>query len=308
MLAAIALIIIVVIVSSGAYVLVVTISSQQNLTSTPTPTPTLAPTNPTPKSTITPTPRPIVTPTPKSAVTPAPAQSSPTPVQPAITPTPSPPPSTVTPTPTPTATSTPTPTPTPKYSLSEAVAAGYVEANITGYSGLGAIFGTSSGDSIIVNIKRLVSYTIEIDPIPTGTLLVTSGNAQNMAVLKLRGLEAGLGYYTRDRILLDTPTATQWLFSGYCVNFHKSNPTSTTIFTESGSADANVIKIFNILNQLPSNVTTNGAIQTAVSVVTDNVSRNELQSTWPSFVSEIQNARTILEKAGIDISNAQLFV
>ena len=129
-----------------------------------------------------------------------------------------------------------------------------------------------------------------------------------MAILKLQGLESGLGYYPRDKIILDTSTATQWLFSGYCVNFHKSNPTSSTLFTQSGLADANVIKIFNVLNQLPSNVNTTGAIQTAVSVVTDNVSRSELQSTWPSFVSEIQNARAILEKAGIDISNAQLFV
>ena len=128
-----------------------------------------------------------------------------------------------------------------------------------------------------------------------------------MAVLKLQGLETGLGYYARDRIMLDTSTATQWLFSGYCVNFHKSNPSSSTLFTQSGLADANVIKIFNSLNQLPSNVTTIGAIQTAVSVVTDNVSRSELQSTWPSFVSEIQNARTILENAGIDISNSLLF-
>jgi len=345
MLAVLALIIIIVVVSGGAYVLVVTVPSQQKLSSTPTPTPTptLAPTNPTPKAVVTPTPQPLVTPTPKPAVTSAPTQPTPTPVQPAITAIPSPPPPTVTPAPTPTAIATPTPSPTPtssptisptptlsptptpsptptatptptptttpipKYSLSQAVTAGYIEANITGHSGLGAIFGVSSGDSIIVNIKRQVNYTIEITPMPTGTLLAASGNTQNMAVLKLRGLSTALGYYPRDTILLDTSSATQWLFSGYCVNFHKSNPSSSTLFTEGGLADANVIKIFNSLNQLPTNVTTIGAIQTAVSVVTDNVSLSELQSTWPSFVSEVQNARTILEKAGINISTVRLF-
>ena len=173
---------------------------------------------------------------------------------------------------------------------------------LPGYS-----FGSSSGDSIILNIKRLISYTIEIEPIPNGTLLAASGDAQNMAVLKLQGLYSGLRYTILDRIILDTPNSVQYLFSAYCVNFHRSNPTSSTLFAQSGLADANVLKIFNVLNQLPSNVTTISAIQTAISVVTDNVSRSELQSTWPSCVPEIQNARVILEGAGIDSSNAKLF-
>ena len=310
MLAALALIIIIVVVSSGAYVLVV-LPSPQNHAATPTLTPTLGATE------LSPTPSPIVTPTPTAAVTSPPTPVYPTPVQSVITPTPNAPTPTPTmkptdaptptPSPTPTKTPTPTPTPIPKYSLSEAVAAGYIEANITGRSSLGSISGTSSGDSILVNIKRLTSYTIEINPLPTGTLLVTSGDAQNMAVLKLRGLYTALGYYPRDTILLDASTSTQWLFSGYCVNFHKGNPSSSTLFVEGGLADANVIKIFNVLNQLPTNVTTIGAIQTAISVVTDNVSLSELQSTWPSSVSEIPNAKTILQTAGIDISNARLF-
>ncbi|MCL4429489.1 MAG: hypothetical protein M1167_01935 [Chloroflexi bacterium] len=326
---ALSLIIIIAVVSAGAYVLIVTYPQNPGSTPSPTPNPSPTPINsPTPTPTIKPTTPPTVTPAPNSSATTAPIQPTPTPTL-SVSPTPSPSPQpTASPTPTPSPTGTPTPTPTsspaptsgptptatpiptptpapaaPKYSLSEAVSAGYVEANITGYPG-----GASSGDSIVVNIRRLTSYPIEIDPLPTGTLLVTSSSAQNMAVLKLEGLKSGLGYYPRDTILLDTTNPTQWLFSGYCVNFHRSNPSSSTLFTQSGLADANVIKIFNVLDQLPSSVTTLGAIQTAVSVVTDDVSHSELQSTWPSFVSEIQNARTILEKAGIDISKAQLFL
>ena len=152
-----------------------------------------------------------------------------------------------------------------------------------------------------------MDFTIEIEVIPTGTLLAASGDAQNMAVLELKGLYVGLGYYARDKIILDTSDAVRYLFSGYCVNFHKSNPTSATTFYQSGMADANVLEIFNVLDQLPENVTGIAAIQTAIFVVTDDVSYSELENRFPDGVDEIQNARTILETAGIDISDKRLF-
>ncbi len=65
--------------------------------------------------------------------------------------------------------------------------------------------------------------------------------------------------------------------------------------------------IFSILNQLPSNVTSISAIQTAIYVVTDDISQSELQSTFPSGVAKIQDARTILQAAGLDVSTKKLF-
>jgi hypothetical protein len=276
--AVIVLIVIVAAVSAVAYhYLSISFTTRNLATQTPTPqtpTPSL-PSSPGPGSTITPFPS-----TPKPPSTPNSPASPP-----------------------------PAPTLTiPKYSLSEAISAGYVEANITGTSGIGAIFGASSGDSIILNIKRLVSYTIEIEAIPTGTLLVpASGNIQNMAVLNLKGISEGFMYRIRGAIILDSPNATQYLFSAYCVNFNKDNPSSSTAFTQNGLADSNVLKIYSVLNQLPESVTGIAAIQTAVFVVSDNISRSELQKRFSSGVAEIQNARTILEKAGIDISNSKLF-
>jgi hypothetical protein len=288
---AIAVIILIVIVAAagGAFILSITKPSRNGSVISPITTPTPAPDSPTPTPMPSLTPTPTHSPTSTPTTTPKPSQTA----APTTQPTP-----------------TPSPTPIPKYSLSEAIAAGYVEANITGKMGLITIFGgVSSGDSIILNIKRLVNYTIEIEAIPTGTLLVAgSGDTQNMAVLNLQGLvKTESTYAVRDRIILDTPNSVQYLFSGYCVNFNRNNPTTSTLFTPSGLADANVLKIYSILNQLPSNVTGIAAIQTAVFVVTDNVSRAELQSRFPSGVPEIQNAKLILEKAGIDISNAKLF-
>lgn len=207
----------------------------------------------------------------------------------------------------------------PKYSLSEAISAGYVEANITGVTGSSSIFnfnfsfgsarGASSGDCIILHIKRLVNYTIEIDPIPMGTLLVpNSADAQTMAVLKLQGIAEGSRYRPREIILLQNSDPVEYLFSAYCVDFEKDNPTELTVFTQSGSADANVLKIFNVLGQLSEDVTSVTAIQTAVFVVTNNVSKSELSARFTSDATAISNAKTILQTAGIDTSNKRLFV
>jgi len=130
-----------------------------------------------------------------------------------------------------------------------------------------------------------------------------------MAVLELKGLYLNefMGYYPRDSIILDTQDSVKYLYSAYCVSFEGDNPTSATLFTQSGMADPDVIKIFNVLDELPDDVTGIAAIQTAVFVVSDNVSLADLESRFSSGVDEVENARTILETAGIDTSTKALF-
>jgi hypothetical protein len=203
-------------------------------------------------------------------------------------------------TPKPTLTSSPTPS-TTKYSLSEAIAAGYVEAKIFGS-------GSSSGDCISLQIKRLVSYTIEIEPFAQGTQLTTSSTSyQNMVIQKLRGIDHGTTYTPTSRILLTSSDELTYLFSAYCLNFHKSNPQSSTVFSASGTATSDVLKILNAANSLSDNYTTIDIIQVAVWVVTDNISLTQLTNIFPSGVSQIDNAKSLLISAGIDISNKQLF-
>ncbi len=200
----------------------------------------------------------------------------------------------------------------PQYTLSEAISAGYVEANITGVSGLTLGLPTSgacSGDVIILHITRLTNETIEIIPFPTGTLLVPdSSSAPDMAVLKLQGIEVGAGYHKmRTQIILDTSEPVEYLYSAYCLDITKNNPNASTVFTQSGMADADVIKIFNAVDELPSSTTTITAIQTAVFAVTNNVSPSELAAKFTSNTTEIQNAKTILEQAGIDTTTLKLY-
>jgi hypothetical protein len=197
----------------------------------------------------------------------------------------------------------------PKYTLAEAESAGYVEATVTGVSGsdIGTT-GASSGDVIILHIQRLVNYTIEITPFPTGTLLVPDSSAvQPMAILQLQGISEGLYYEPHSQIILDTNEQVDYLFSAYCVDFKKDNPTDLTIFTANGMADADVVKILNAVDQLPESTTTIEGIQVAIFAVTNNVSYDELSTRFTSDQSEISNAKTILEKAGIDTTNLRLF-
>jgi hypothetical protein len=177
---------------------------------------------------------------------------------------------------------------------------GYVQATIVGT-------GYSSGDCILLHIKRLVSYTVEIDPPGLGTLLTTSGNAQNMVILKLEGIDHGFTYTPTSRILLTDSNEVAYLFTAYCMSFHKSNPEGSTLFSVSGTADSDVSKILNAISSLSPTVATTSAIQTAIWTVTDNISLSQLTSTFPSGVNQIGNAKTILIAAGVDISSKQLF-
>jgi hypothetical protein len=195
-----------------------------------------------------------------------------------------------------------------KFTLDEAVESGYVEANITGVSGM--IGGASSGDSIILHLKRLVEYVIEIEPLQTGTILEASGNAQNMAVLGLKGKFAhGELFYTPvDRILLwYSDSIGKYLFSGYCVDFEKPNPNRDTYFSVGGFAQDDVLKILKVVGELPGNVTTVAAIQTAIFVVTDDITFEQLESRFKSGVNQIDNAKIILEAADIDTTSKNLF-
>jgi hypothetical protein len=177
---------------------------------------------------------------------------------------------------------------------------GYVQASITGTGGC-------AGDCILLNIKRLVSYTVEIDTPATGTLLATSGNTQNMVILKLDGIDHGDTYTPTSRILLTDTNEITYLFNAYCLNFHNSNPEESTLFTPSGTVNSDVLKILNAVGNISPAVANIDAIQTAIWTVTDNVSLSELTNIYPAGVNQIGNAKTILITAGVDTSNKQLF-
>ena len=98
-----------------------------------------------------------------------------------------------------------------------------------------------------------------------------------------------------------------YLFAAYCLNFHNSNPEDSTQFSVSGTANSDVTKILNAVSNLSPTVANIDAIQTAIWTVTDNISLSQLSSIFPSGVSQVGNAKTILIAAGVDTTNKQLF-
>jgi len=152
-----------------------------------------------------------------------------------------------------------------------------------------------------------VSYTVEVDPPTAGTFLASSGNAQNMVIQKLQGIDHGATYEPTSRILLTDTNEVVYLFAAYCLNFHGSNPEGSTQFSVSGTANSDIIKILNAISNLSPTVANIAAVQTAIWTVTDNINLSQLSNTFPSGVSEVSNAKTILITAGVETSNKILF-
>jgi len=187
-----------------------------------------------------------------------------------------------------------------KYTLSEAINKGFVKAEITGR-------GASSGDSINLKLTRLTQYTTEIQ-VPKGTVLLSSGTAQNMVVYKVSGMaEDSMWLIPMSKIILYSSEPKTFILEAYCLDFHKENPSSSTKFSVGTLTDPQVLKILDALDDLSSDITSIKAIQTAIWVVTEDISQRELVDRFPVGQEDINNAKIILEEADIDTASKRLF-
>ena len=189
---------------------------------------------------------------------------------------------------------------TPRYTLSEAVDKNFVKAEMTGS-------GASSGDSINLKLTRLTHYTTEIS-VPKGTVLLASGAAQNMVVYKVSGIPKGTMWITPvTKIVLDSSEPQTFILEAYCLDFHKENPSSSTKFSVGTLTNSQILRILDASDNLSSDITSVGAIQTAIWVVTEDVSKKELVDRFPVEQKDIDNAKLILDEAGIDATSKRLF-
>jgi hypothetical protein len=185
---------------------------------------------------------------------------------------------------------------TPKYTLSDAIENNSIRAKTNGN-------GASSGDSISLEITSLTSQTIEIT-VPKGTVLFASDGSQNMVIRKVRGIaKDSERIIPVSKIVLDSSETQIFILEAYCMNFHKKNPSSETEFAFGTLADPNILKILNALDNLSSDITSIGAIQTAIWIVTDDISMKELEDRFPIEQKDIDNAKVILEEAGINMTS-----
>ncbi|MCK4735468.1 MAG: thioester domain-containing protein [Methanophagales archaeon] len=189
---------------------------------------------------------------------------------------------------------------TPGYTLGDAIDKDFVKAEITGS-------GASSGDSINLELTRLTSYTIEIT-VSKGTVLLASDCSQNMVVWKVSGKPKDTMWIEPiSRIVLDSSEPQTFILDAYCLDFHKKNPRSSTKFSIGTLTDPQILKILDASDNLSSDITSVGAIQTAIWVVTEDVSKKELVDRFPVEQKDRDNAKFILEEAGIDTTSKRFF-
>ena len=207
---------------------------------------------------------------------------------------------TQTPSPTRTPSPTPTPAPTPvRVNLADAINNGYITAHIRGT-------GSSTGDCIESTFDLHVNFKIELY-VERGTYLTTGGTAQEMAIMRLKGVVTGEDTYIPESVITLEPgmsSSSTYLFEAYCIEFHKENPSSFTTFAVQGSVSDKVRSILNCGAEAYSSI---NAVQVAIWSVTDDVSKSELDSRFPVSSSALQTARQLLECAGIDPSTRQFF-
>lgn len=188
----------------------------------------------------------------------------------------------------------------PRYTLREAIDNNFVKAEITGR-------GVSSGDCINLKLTRVTSNTTEIR-VPKGTVLRASGIAQNMVAYKVSGIPIDNMWMTPvSEIILDSFETQTFILEAYCLDFHKENPSSSTKFSVGTLTDPQILRILDASDNLTSDITSVGAIQTAIWVVTDDVSKEDLVDRFPVEQKDIDNAKVILEEAGIDTTSKRLF-
>lgn len=179
-------------------------------------------------------------------------------------------------------------------SLPDALEQGKVNAEISG-SGL---------SSVGLTIRRVGKEGISV-LIPVGTFFVNTGAAQNMVST------------TAEVIDLTSEDTTTVPIAAACANFHRAEPDYSSSFTIRGtSGNRELDRLMQVIaGRHPSEVVS----QVAVWVVTDNPSREELDSTYQSSFSslgggspaasdaDIEEAQALLEEAGIETAKKQLF-
>ena len=192
------------------------------------------------------------------------------------------------------------PVSTQRYTLSEAIDNCLVNAEITGC-------GASSGDSINLELTRLTSDRMEIT-VPKGMVLIASDKSQNMVVYKVSGIpEDSKWIIPVSEIILDSSDPQTYILEAYCLDFYKSNPGINTKFSIETLTDPEIQSILDALGNLSSDITTVEAIQTAIWISTEDVSKEELLDKFPVEQTEIDNAKIILEEVGIDTTSKLFF-
>ena len=195
-----------------------------------------------------------------------------------------------------------TPTPSTLLDLSEAIREQVVKAEIWGT-------GSSSGDSILLKLTRLVPRTIQIN-IPIGTVLISDDpSVQSMVIRKVKGIAVGaMRYQPVKSIILDSNEPREYVLEAYCLDFHKENPSKeSTFWVSPNPANSEIIDVLKTADRLDPEIATVPAIQTAIWALTEDMSEDELKERFRVTPEDIENAKAVLDTAGFEAKTFRLY-
>lgn len=170
--------------------------------------------------------------------------------------------------------------------LVDAAAAGRVEIQITG-------LGASTGDSMVITVRRLVPETLRLTLAP-GTM-IKSGNqqTQDMVTAKIKG-ERIPGdenrYWVMSEIVLADDRTRSFIVEAYCLDFDKENPNRGSTYRLL-SVDPRAKKI--ILAGKERNVTPE-VLQASIWIDRAGLSDSALKQRFPVDDKDIKAARSLL--------------
>ena len=169
-------------------------------------------------------------------------------------------------------------------SLQEAVNQGKVTMAMKGLGG-------STGDVIVITLRRTVPETLRLTLAP-GTLLPSaSGTVQDMVAARVKGERMGpFTYRPSSTIELRDNREHDYLVEAYCLDFHKDNPGPADAF-QLGKMDERAKTILEAgrKQQVSINV-----LQSAIWIDREHLSDATLKRRFPVGDSDIARARALL--------------
>ena len=170
--------------------------------------------------------------------------------------------------------------------LDEAVREGKVQVKISGLGG-------STGDAILIKVKRKIPETLQLSLTPGTVFKSTSGDVQNMIGSKIQGeLIDETSYRPESEIYLNNDNELEYVIEAYCLDFYKSNPGTTDSFSLSQIDE----HINNIIVAGEKAGYSNKIIQSAIWIDRDKVASSELKSRFPVNDEDIESAQELLKQ------------
>ena len=189
--------------------------------------------------------------------------------------------------------------------LDEAVRDGRVQIEILGLGG-------STGDTILLELKRKVPETMRLSLTPGTVFQSTSGNVQNMIGSKIKGERMGpASYRPGSEIYLYNDKKRSYIVEAYCLDLHKPNPGTNDSFLLSQSED----RTRNIIIAGQRKAYSTRVIQSAIWIDRAKVTSSQLKSRFPvsdndivtarHLLAELQESRSYVDKKGKNLKEGQ---